>query len=242
MKDRDVVDAFVSFLRKHGHPGLKIDRRPDEENRNSADIDAVANSLAIEHTSIDTLPNQRRDSDWFKQAAGGIESEFPQKPPFRLNITLEYDAIIKGQNWASIRQALKSWIINDVSQLDDGRHILDSVPGIPFRLHVKKASARPPGIFFGRFEPHDDSLPDRIHGLFERKAKKLAKYHSKGLTTILLVESDDIALMNELILFEAIRMAYPEEPPAGVDQIWYADTTIPSQLKFLELYSIKWEP
>ena len=79
MKDRDVIDAFVSYLCSCGHPGLKVDRRPDEDNRNSADIDAIAGSLAIEHTSIDTLPNQRRDSGWFMQAVGGLEQEFPQK-------------------------------------------------------------------------------------------------------------------------------------------------------------------
>lgn len=241
MKDRDVIDAFVSFLCACGHPGLKVDRRPDEENRDSADIDAIAGSLAIEHTSIDTLPDQRRNSDWFMQAAGGLEQELPQKPSFRLNITIEYDAVTKGQDWASIRQSLKNWIIDDAPRLDDGRHVLDHIPGIPFRLHVRKASDRPPGVFFSRFEPHDDTLPARIHDLFKRKAKKLSKYHTEGQTTVLLVESDDIALMNEIKLLDAIQKVYPEKPPAGVDQIWYADTTIPSQLEFMELISDRWK-
>lgn len=241
MKDRDVIYAFVSFLCARGHTGLKVDRWPDKENRNSADIDAIAGSFAIEHTSIDTLPDQRRDSDWFMQAVGGLEQELPQKQSLRLNITIEYDAVTKGQDWASIRQSLKNWIIDDAPRLEDGRHILDSLPGIPFRLHVKKASDRPPGVFFSRFEPHDDTLHTRIHDLFERKAEKLSKYHAEGQTTVLLVESDDIALMNEIKLHDAIRKAYPENPPAGVDQIWYADTTIPSQPEFMELISEKWK-
>ena len=115
--------------------------------------------------------------------------------------------------------------------MDDGRHVLDGIPSIPFRLYVKKARDRPPGVFFSRFEPNDDTLPARIHGLFERKAKKLCKYHSEEQTTMLLVESEDIALMNEIKLLDAIRKAYPKNPPAGVDQIWYADTTIPSKLE-----------
>jgi len=241
MKDRDVIDAFVFFLRRFGHIGLKIHRRPDEENRDSADIDAIADPFAIEHTSIDTLPNQRRDSDWFMQAAAGLEQELPQKPSFRLNIILEYDAIAKGQDWVKIRQALRSWIIHDAPLLDDGRHVLNCIPGLPIRLYVKKASDRPPGVFFSRFEPHDDTLPVRIYGLFERKAKKLSKYKSDGLTTILLVESDDIALMNEIKLLDGIQKAYPKKAPTGVDKIWYADTTIPSQLEFTELTSENWK-
>ena len=62
MKDSEVVDAFVSHLRELGYPSLTVEWRPDEENRDSSDIDAIAGSFAIEHTSIDTLPDQRRDS------------------------------------------------------------------------------------------------------------------------------------------------------------------------------------
>ena len=74
MKDREVVDAFVSHLRNHGHPGIRVERRPDEENRESPDIDAIAGPFAIEHTSIDSVRNQRRDADWFMRAAGGLQA------------------------------------------------------------------------------------------------------------------------------------------------------------------------
>jgi len=237
MKDRDVIDAFVVYLRKHGHPSLVIDRRPDEENQDSADIDAIAGPFAIEHTSIDTLPNQRRDSDWFLQAAGGLEQELPNKPSFRLNVTLEYGAVTRGQDWTAIRQTLKNWITDDSPSLDDGCHVLDDIDGVPFRLHVIKTTGRRSGVFFGRFEPNDDTLPDRIWEQFGRKAKKLAKYRSAGQLTVLLVESDDIALMNELKMLESIRKAYPAGLPAGVDQIWFADTSIPSEIEFIEFTS-----
>lgn len=39
MKDCEVVNAFVEHLRVHGYPDLKVDRRPDKENRDSSDID-----------------------------------------------------------------------------------------------------------------------------------------------------------------------------------------------------------
>jgi len=95
---------------ENGHPELRVDRRPDEKDGESADIDAVAGQFAIEHTSVDTLPNQRRDSDWFMRAAGNLEQELEAPPSFRLNITLEYYAASTSQNWAGIREALKAWI------------------------------------------------------------------------------------------------------------------------------------
>lgn len=234
MNDRNVIDAFVAHLREEGYPDLRVERRPDDENRESSDIDAIAGPFAIEHTSIDTLPNQRRDSDWFMRAAGGLERELNSTPPVLLIITIEYNAVGKGQNWDAIRAALKSWVTNKAPRLPDGKSVLADLPNIPFRLHVVKSSERRPGVFFARFEPHDDTLPVRIKEAFDRKAAKLAKYQAPGVTTVLLVENYDIALMNDWKMLEAIRVAFPDGPPPGVDQVWYADTSIPGALGFRE--------
>jgi hypothetical protein len=232
MKDSDVVDAFVAHLAATSHPGLRVERRPDDDNRRSSDIDAIAGPFAIEHTSVDTLPNQRRDSDWFMHAAGGVENELEHKPPLRLNITLEYDAVGKGQNWPAIRAALKAWVTKESPHLADGRSVVENLPGIPFRLHVMKASDRRPGVFFARYQPEDDSFPERVKAAFNRKAA-----NALGIETVLLVENDDIALMNEYKMFEAIRAAFPAGLPGGVDQIWYVGTSVPSTLEFRDFTS-----
>jgi hypothetical protein len=234
MNDTDVINAFVGYLQLHGHPGLRVDRWPDKANRDSSDIDAIAGDFAIEHTSIDTLPNQRRNSDWFIQVVGGIDKELRGKLPCRLRITLDYAAVTKGQNWPSVREALKAWIISGAVRLADGRHVVDNIPGIPFRLHMTKAINRSPGVFFGRFDPGDSSLADRIREQINRKATKLAKYHGATRVTVLLIENDDIALMNETILLDAMRQAFSDGPPSGIDEIWYADTSIPSEIEFAE--------
>jgi hypothetical protein len=49
-KDQKVIKAFVNYL------GLEVDEWPEDYNQN--DIDAIAGPLAIEHTSVDTLPNR----------------------------------------------------------------------------------------------------------------------------------------------------------------------------------------
>ena len=59
-------------------------------------------------------------------------------------------------------------------------------------------------------------------------------YQKKGFTTILLVESDDIALMNEDVMLDGIREAFLGSLPEGVDRIWYADTSIPKHLLFYD--------
>ena len=61
---------------------------------------------------------------------------------------------------------------------------------------------------------------------------KLSKYQGPSATTILLVENDDIALMNELKMLDAIGEAHPDGLPQGVDEIWFADTSIPDKPQF----------
>ena len=63
MKDCVVVEAFVAHLRDNGYPDLCIDQKPEKENRQSKDIDAIAGPFAIEHTLIPTFQNQKAQDD-----------------------------------------------------------------------------------------------------------------------------------------------------------------------------------
>ena len=242
MKDYDVIAAFIDYLQEHGHPGLKICRHPDQENRSTSDIDAIAGPLAIEHTSIDTLPNQRRNNDWFNQVIRGLEQEFESQLSFRISIMFPYDAATKGKgrDRIAIRKALKSWILEKSPHLEFGKHDLNDVPGIPFQLKVDKRTSHIPGIAFWRSKPDDDTLSCRVKELFDRKAKKLRKYQNLGKTTVILVESNDIALMDIQggTLLKAIREAYPSGLPTGVDKIWYVDTAdLPDWITFKDFTS-----
>lgn len=224
LTDSCVIDRFVAHLRKNGYPNLQVDRRPDEENRVSPDIDAIAGPFAIEHTRIDTLPNQSRNNDWFDKVTGGLEKELSSQLPFGLSIILEYNAITTNQDWKAINQALKNWIIKESPKIVNGHHVFGNVADISFKLTVFKDIDVPQGLFFSRFDPDDNTLPNRLRVLCDRKVKKLAKYQVPGTTTVLLIENNDIALMHPIIMQQAIQDAYPHGLPAGVDKIWYADT------------------
>ena len=237
MEDYDVIDAFIEHLRKNGYPELTVTRHPDKENRSTPDIDAIAGSFRIEHTSIDTLPNQRRNNDWFMQVTQGLEEEFQGQLSYRMSITFPYNAIDKGkrQDWIGIREAFENWIREKSPHLIFGMHDFNDIPGIPFQFTVDKQTSDIPGIAFFRLPPEDDTLSQRIKELFDRKAKKLKKYQNLGKTTILLIESNDIALMDVQgwKLLNAIRQTYPIDLPDGVDKIWYVDTAeLPDKIIF----------
>ena len=238
MKDTEVIERFVAHLAQHGHQGLKVDEIPDEKERNLPEIDAIAGLYAIEHTSVDTVPNQRRNDNWFLKVIKGLQQELSSEIPCYLFVTLEYDAVSKGQDWKRIRQALKGWIIGQAKYLLDGDHILEGVSGIPFNLNVRKESDSPPGLFLGRSKPDDDStLPCRIRSQLDKRVKKLGKYHLSGKTTILLVESSDFALMNRAMMRSSMKDMFANGALSGVDQVWYAERFDETNIKFTDFTS-----
>ena len=217
------IGLFVAHLKSNGHPNLQINRCPD--------IDAVAGHFAIEHIRIDTVSEQTRRNDWFMQVIEGLEEELSTYLPFRLQITLDYDAVNANQDWKAINRVLRNWIIRKSLYLADGRDV-HNVPGIPFPLNVDKDITMPPKLVFYRYQPNDNTLPDRIQALCDRAAGKLAIYQRDGKTTVILIENNDIALMNSRIMRSAIQDAYPNGPPVGVDKIRFADTAEDSDITF----------
>ena len=217
------IGMFVAHLRSNGHPNLQIDRCPD--------IDAVASHFAIEHIRIDTVSEQTRRDDWFMQVIEGLEEELSTYLPFRLQITLDYDAVNANQDWKAINRVLRNWIIRESLYLADGRDV-HNVPGIPFLLNVDKDSNWDSQLVFYRNIPNDNTLPDRIQTLCDEKARKLAEYQESGKTTVILIENSDRVLMHRNRMQSAIQDAYPNRLPVGVDRIWFADTAEDSDITF----------
>lgn len=233
LTDKKVIGLFVKYLADQGHHGIEVDAWPDEER--PSEIDAIAGPFAIEHTSVDTIPNQRRDGAWFVRVVKPLEDEFRCRLPFRLVLTFPYEGIQTGQDWSRITTALRNWILDIAPKLPIGSHTIKVVPGIPFEFYATKRSSSRTGLLFSRFAPNDQTFPDRLREHLDRKVRKLSPYKRKSKTTILLVESDDIALMNDGIMWGGLRSAYPDGLPQGLDQIWFADTSIPEEILFTDM-------
>jgi hypothetical protein len=227
MTPDDVIKSFAADCLN-----LSIDRWPDKENRGSEDIDAVAKNFAIEHTSIDVVDGMRQRNDWFMKAAGDLEAELNPSMQFRLRINFDYESIDKGQDWNEIKNAIRDWVINQSASLSEGFQVL-RIPNVPFDLRIEKASDEAPLLVFSRsFKQAQETLESSIGPLMQRKARKLSAYTKSGMTGILLIQSEDISFMNRVRLAEAVAKAFPDALPDGIDQVWYADATIPQNLEF----------
>lgn len=224
---RHLLDAYNAAVAT----SYAVTRRPDLDNRGSADIDAVAESaglapLAIEHTKIQSLQDQSRDSAWFMRGLGALETELDGVFPFCLDLVLPYENVVPGQDWSAIRANIKQWLLANAASLPAGR-TTHHLAGVPFPLATTKRSSDRHKLFLMRHVPPGDAealLLVQMHESLDHKHDELGEYRQGGALGVLVVESEDIALVSEQSLYKAFLRALRERPRPNLDQVWLAST------------------
>lgn len=118
-----VTDLPVTtIINTRAHPELVVDRWPDKENRTEPEIDAVAGDFAIEHTSVDSVTDQRQRSASYLRVVGGLDPLLKKHVGCGFTVTLEFDAIGRGLDWSRARASLEKWIEEEAPLLQDGSH------------------------------------------------------------------------------------------------------------------------
>jgi hypothetical protein len=217
--DREIVEQFVEHLRVDGQPDLKIDSWPEDDNPGQSVVEAIAGNLAIEHTSIDTLPDQRRIGEQFMDALG-ILDHLPATA--RLSINVPYELVTIGSDWEAYRLTLADWIINVAPMLPDGRYDIE-LPNTPLTCIAIKESDRSARVVISRPIQDDHTLPHRVGQQIMRKMKKLLRYKADGYATVLILETQDQSLMNQHKMLRAVRDGLGGSMPEGLDQLWFTE-------------------
>lgn len=232
--DERMIEIFAAFLNTLGSPIFNVIEWP-EDTRKPNQIDALVGPLAIEHTSIDALPAQREMNARFTEFIGEIEARTRGNLGFRIRIDIPFDALKKGLARRDLNKAMLDWIEAHSKSLPDGIHENIRVPGIPFPIMaVKGGPIKTDGVIFARRFQDDPDFYLRIRGVIARKLPKLAMHRSRARKAVLLVESDDIALMTSDYFACAFDLAYPKWPES-LDELWFAHRVSGADIVFSDL-------
>jgi hypothetical protein len=234
--DRAAIRNFAKFLEAIGQPVAGVDEWPEDHKQ--GEIDAILGPFAVQHTSIDALPDGRRRGHQFQHVIGSIEDEFSGRLGFYLSIVLDWDAIKTGQDWKLANQGLRSWILREAADMPDGNRRIASVPGVPFAFDiVKGGSVNADGVFFSRWDPRDETLNrrlrDQVIGRHD-KLSVLARHRDRGKRTLLLLESGDVALMSDGAIAQAFLEVFPQWP-SKLDELWLMHHVAPPSINVHDL-------
>jgi len=232
MKPCKIIQRFIKSYNTYQDAEFTITRWPDKEERHQRACDAYAEArgvrpLAIEHTRIETFRQQKQDSARFLKVCGVLETEMKNAFPNDVHVIIPTFGIQTGTDWNAITNTLRAWLLTNVSALPfgDASHQID---GVPFSVGISKQDWHGTGFGVARWAPPNldskDELTEIVAGALDNKNDQLQKYRANGDQTLLILETDDIALMNHVLLYKAFLQASVCIPTPNIDQVWMART------------------
>ena len=193
---------------------------PEDENRGEEAVDILARGnrfdCAVEHTLIESYQDQTRDDiqflDLLRPLKEALKGRLPQWCDYGLSVRPGGVKGINRSEHQAARGAIEGWILRKAPTLKMGSpettpdHVVDGGPPevpIPLRLYCWQGSGRlelrSPGP-----EDLEEERRQRIRTALERKCPKLAAAVTVNCRSMLVLESNDIALVNTEVIRRAL--------------------------------------
>ncbi len=176
--------------------------------------ETLTTRFAVEHTRIESFPNQIVEGQRFAQLLEPLETELAGKLPGAFFLSVDVGAArVPAAQHAEVRRALAEWILANGAALDPEERtgpygnckITAIPPGVPFELTLHRDCDYESRLFIMQNLVDDwRSLRcERIREALDRKCPKLLATHDEGCITVLILESNDPALANRRAITEA---------------------------------------
>jgi hypothetical protein len=164
------------------------------------------------------------------KAIGDLEADLKRFFPYHLSLAIQMSAIQKGQNWTVIRDAVGAWLKENAPKIPVGRSTVQ-IANVPFEIKLERDESLPPSFVVSRIIDAKLDIPEEltrsISRALEDKNDQLAKYRQQGNRTILILESQDIALVSSGSIYKAFLQAHAQIKPANIEQVWLMNTYEP---------------
>jgi hypothetical protein len=236
---------LVPIVEKRLDDKIELLHRPDELDRKAKAIDFVSRGkegiYLIEHTYIENQKDRKLLDALFNKLLGPIEKQISGNfgvPGYYYDFFIEMTAVRGAKNTKAIQENLEAWIRSEIEKLKP-EEVITAIPkGVPFSVRLVKQKAEIKQIegkfLVGRMSPDRESAKkmrsERIKTAFTKKFPKLeaAKSVYANSRSILFLESNDIALSNHLLIWDAVEEALKEYQDAP-DDIYLIEMEIESQ-------------
>lgn len=256
--ERKVCDAVARVLESRTKLSRTNTACPEKEGKGPPidyRIDLGNRTYAIEHTRVEAFERQIDGGLHFSALVGPIEDGLSGKMPrpgiYYMTFPIDPCAQLKPKNLPKVRQALIDFAKKagqelhaeaptrqDRTRKPHGHYGVRKakLDGVPFevtlarRVHWSESGDADGMLFVQRWAPStvEELRRARIGKAFDDKFPKLAECKEQGAVSILVLESDDIALTNHALVAAAIEAEiadYSNSP----DEILFVNTTIESQ-------------
>lgn len=211
-----VCIAVAKAMARRSSSSLEDVTWPDEEIRDTKAVDMQfsisGTAYVLEHTRIESFPEQIRDSTKFLQLLGSLETFMPSRlHPGYYRLIVPSEVMYKTEYSEKESALISKWIEEKARDAPDGDEfeITETPDGISFPVTLVRENDESTTFLIMRSVPDqiEDKRIERIRTALENKCPKLAKAKTEANISILLLESKDIALANERVIARALEAA-----------------------------------
>lgn len=237
-----VCDFIIQFHQeKFSTSTIKFYSKPDKIDRKQKSVDYLysyenSNLIAVEHTLIESYPDQIQDTHRFVQLLKPLEVELRDKLPkpgkYWLCIDINQANNTHG-DYKKIRDLIKNWVVKSAPTLKVGslktapHHMIREQPNdVPFfcTLYRREPINRNGYFYIARQTPDNiDQLRNiRIKKSLDDKTHKLAKAKKENnAESILILESNDFALSNVHLVRDSLENEIQKMPEEHIPDFIY---------------------
>lgn len=200
---------------------------------------------AIEHTGIETFPNQIEMQMKANRLIGPmrdmVHGRLPEREEFELGIRHDDIALVRNRDVEGVQEALANWVIAMAPQLPiaaPGRYELPiewhQIEGVPFAVRFHRWSTVPQlaGVLMvslGVDGNREDLREERLRQSCDDKYPKLQRWKDQhGGRSILILEDRDLFLSNQHRVIEALQVAEQERADKA-DYVFMVGSWMPEQ-------------
>lgn len=199
------------------------------------------NQFALEHTRIDPYSDRVSDDIRTEQFMAPVIERLDQELTASDNdaFKLVFDVLaLAGRRrgeWAALQTRLVEWTKATAPTLDEpdlGRFTSYSgkPAGLPFAVTLQRVKRLTSKVSYMRYEPEDLEAKRgvRVKKALSDKLPKLATYKRDGMSSVLVLEDDDIAISNEALIGAAVAEGLRESQFPAPDAIYLVETAVAS--------------
>jgi hypothetical protein len=251
--ERKICDAVARILEERAGMQRSGARTPEKDGQGAPveyRFDMGKQNYALEHTIIEAYDRQIESGVDFNELVQPIMdvigAALPKPGVYYVTFPLDVTDQLNRKNYVTAQTAVTTWIREAASKLyarqlhmAPGERIgkdfsyVERVPGMPFELHMTRSLFRDiPSqangrLFVSRFTPKagHELRTARLQRALDRKCPKLKRCKEEGATSILILENNDIALTNHILVGDTILplIAARSDVP---DEVFLVDTCV----------------
>lgn len=249
-KNEQRICSAVMKLIAHRHDECIVEAEPvDTVVRDRPAVEWVfatpTHKFAIEHTRIESFSDQITKGKLFAEFLGPLETELAGKLPGIFFLFVNVGAAnAPGTDHANIRKHLVTWILATAERLapeeqtgPGGKCDISEKPtGVPFEVILHRDTDYDSRLFIIQNLSGDrkEILHDRIRTALARKCPKLLQASKGGRVSILVLESNDIALANRGAIAKVTLAELCTRSDTPDIVIWARTSTNPWKAWFLK--------